>query len=145
MTRASMIELFQMRECLEGFAARLAARQAGAGASTAWLAEARSVWEAPEALDNALAHMENNVPFHDSIVAMAGNARLASTLALFQLPAYRLQFLRLLDRGQRELSASEHLAIIDAIVAGREARAEQCMRTHVRRAAALAQEIPGLT
>ncbi|MGE0486355.1 MAG: GntR family transcriptional regulator [Gammaproteobacteria bacterium] len=144
LSRADMAELFEMREALEGYAAGLAARRVDAGGHRVWLAEARAVWTGTEVLGDALAHMENNVPLHDGLVAMAGNVRLRTTLAQFELPAYRLQFMRLLDRVEREESAREHLAIIDAILGGRAAMAEKRMRAHVRRAGALAQAIPGL-
>lgn len=144
MTRADLAELFQLRECLEGFAAGLAAGHGASGARRAWLKEARAVWLTHEVLNNELSHMENNVPLHDGIVAMAGNSRLTASLKLLELPAYRLQFLRLLDRQQREISAHQHVGIIDAILARKAAQAEKLMRAHVRRAAQLAQSIPGL-
>lgn len=144
MTRADLAELFQMRECLEAYAAGLAATRCAAGAQPAWLAEARTVWLADEVLNNELTHMENNVPLHDGIVALAGNTRLSAALKLFELPGYRLQFLRLLDGEQRRVSARQHVDIIDAIVAGKCAAAEKLMRAHVRRAGELAQLIPGL-
>lgn len=144
MTRADLAELFQLRECLEGFAAGLAAAHAGNNGRRAWLMEARTVWQGDEVLNNELSHMENNVPLHDGIVAMAGNQRLTASLKLLELPAYRLQFLRLLDAAQRQLSAREHLDIIDAILAGKAALAEKRMRAHVRRAGQLAQRITGL-
>jgi DNA-binding GntR family transcriptional regulator len=144
MTRADLAELFQLRECLEGFAAGLAATRVKHSSERIWLREARAVWLAKDVLDNELSHMENNVPLHDGIVAMAGNTRLAASLKLMELPGYRLQFLRLLDREQRVISAGQHLEIIDAIVAGKAAQAEKLMRAHVRRAGELAQLIPGL-
>ena len=144
MTRADLAELFQMRECLEGFAGGLAAARIGHGSNRAWLTEARAVWLADDVLNNELSHMENNVPLHDGIVAMAGNTRLVAALKLLDLPGYRLQFLRLLDRQQRTVSARQHVDIIDAILAGKAAQAEKLMRAHVRRAGQLAQLIPGL-
>ena len=144
MTRSDLAELFQMRECLEGFAAGRAATRVTLGSNRAWLREARAVWLAKDVLDNELSHMENNVPLHDGIVAMAGNTRLAASLKLMELPGYRLQFLRLLDHEQRAVSARQHLDIIDAIAAGKAAQAEKLMRAHVRRAGQLAQLIPGL-
>ncbi len=143
LSRAAMMELFDLRACLEGFAAGLAAARIDAAARRT-LNEARRTWRDPEVLGNALTHMENNVPLHDTIVALSGNARLAQQLAPLQIPGYRLQFLQLLDREQREISAAEHLAIIDTILAGKCARAEKLMRAHVRRAGRLAQAIPGL-
>lgn len=144
MTRADLAELFQMRECLEGYAAALAAQRMKQHSSRVWLLEARAVWLADDVLDNELTHMENNVPLHDGIVAMAGNKRLQRALKLLELPGYRLQFLRLLDRAQRTVSARQHIDIIDAVLAGKPVQAEKLMRAHVRRAGELAQLIPGL-
>lgn len=93
---------------------------------------------------NELTHMERNVFWHDGIVAMSGNARLVRSLKPLQIPGYRLQFLRLLDRAQREVAVREHLAIIDAILAGQAARADRLMRADVARAGVLAEAIPGL-
>lgn len=144
LSRADMAELFELREALEGYAAGLAARRLDSSSQRAWLAEARAVWSGSDVLGDALTHMENNVPLHDGIVAMAGNSRLRATLAQFELPAYRLQFMRLLDRAERARSAREHVAIIEAILGGRAASAEKLMRAHVRRAGVLAGDIPGL-
>jgi len=144
MSRVAMSELFQLRECLEGYAAGLAAGRIALASHRAWLQEARAVWLKRDVLDNELAHMENNVPLHEGIVAMAGNQRLADMLRPLDLPGYRLQFLRLLDGEQRVVSAHQHLDIIDAILAGKPARAEKLMREHVRRAGRLALLIPGL-
>lgn len=144
LSRTAMSELFQMRECLEGYAAGLAASRVALGSHRAWLEEARAVWLTRDVLDNELAHMENNVPLHGGIVAMAGNARLVDMLRPLDLPAYRLQFLRLLDAEQRVISARQHLDIIDAILSGKVARAEKLMREHVRRAGQLALLMPGL-
>lgn len=144
LSRAALAEMFELREGLEGYAAGLATRRIAAGAPAAFLSEARAVWRGAAARANALAHMENNVPFHAGIVTLAGNRRLAQALAPLELPAYRLQFLRLLDREQLEASAAEHLALIDALLEGRAARAEKLMRAHVRRAGQLAQRIVGL-
>ena len=144
MTRADLAELFQLRECLEGFAAGLAATRVATGSHRAWLTEARAVWLRDEVLNNEMSHMENNVPLHDGIVAMAGNARLAASLKLLELPGYRLQFLRLLDSGQRTVAAKEHLAIIHAPLASKAPQAEHLMRAPVHGAGARAQMIPGL-
>ncbi len=144
MTRTAMAELFQVRASLEGLAAGLAAERVDVGANRSWLREARQIWTDTEVLTNELTHMENNVPLHDGIIAMSGNARLASVLKPLDLPGYRLQFLRLLGTAERDVSARQHLDIIDAILAGKATRAEKLMRAHVRRAGELAQAIPGL-
>lgn len=144
LSRTDMRELFQIRASLEGLAAGLAAARVECDGHRQWLRAMRAEWSGDAVRSNELAHMERNVPLHDGIVSMSGNARLVRTLKPLQIPGYRLQFLRLLDRAQREVSVREHLAIIDAILAGQAARADRLMRAHVARAGALAETIPGL-
>lgn len=148
MTRTAMQEMFELRECLEGYAAGLAATRVRGDSERsshrAWLEEARAIWAGETVPGDALAHMENNVPLHDGIVAMAGNARLKGTLAQFDMPAYRLRFMRLIDNAELARSAHDHVTIIDAILDGSAARAERAMRAHVRRSGRLALRIPDL-
>jgi DNA-binding GntR family transcriptional regulator len=143
-TRADMRELFEVRACLEGRAAGLACARAELPVHRRWLRAARAEWCGEAVLANELTHMERNVPLHEGLIAMSGNARLARLLRPLAIPGYRLPFLRLLDGAARARSAREHVAIIDAVLAAKAARAEQLMRAHVARAGALAETIPGL-
>lgn len=144
MTRRDMAELFAIRERLEAMAAGLAATHVGRGDNRKRLEKMKDAWRHDDVLNNELTHMEKNVPFHEAIIAMSGNQRLARMLKPLQIPGYRIQYLKLLDRPFRELSAQEHVAIADAILAGDSDLAERLMRQHVRRSGELAQYIPGL-
>jgi len=144
LSRDDMRELFQIRATLEGLAAGLAATRIDMADNRRWLEKTRAQWTGDEVLDNEMTHMQRNVPLHEGIIARSGNARLMRSLKPLQIPGYRVPFLRLLDRGYREVSAREHLAIVDAILAGNAARADRLMRAHVERAGRLAQSIPGL-
>lgn len=148
LTRRDMAELFEVRERLEGLGAALAAANVAANVAAQgnreWLAAARKLWRQDEVLGNALKHMEENVAFHHGIMVMGGNQRLLRMLEPLQMPGYRMQFLQLIDDRHRQTSASEHIGIIDAILAGDAVKAERLMREHVRHAAGLAQQIPGL-
>jgi DNA-binding GntR family transcriptional regulator len=144
MTRRDMTELFQIRERLEGLGAALAAENASAEGRREWLAAARKLWRSDAVQENAFKHMAENVAFHQGVMLMGGNQRLIRLLEPMQVPGYRMQFLQLIDDKRRRGSAAEHLAIIEAIAAGDAPRAERLMREHVRSAARLAQQIPGL-
>ncbi|MBW7836054.1 MAG: GntR family transcriptional regulator [Sphingomonadales bacterium] len=144
MTRRDMAELFAIRERLEAMAAGLAAANIDKGDNRQRLERMKEVWAQDDVLNNELTHMEKNVPFHEAIITMGNNLRLARMLKPLQIPGYRIQYLKLLDRPFRELSAQEHTAIADAILAGNSDLAERLMRQHVQRSGELAQNIPGL-
>lgn len=143
LTRRDMAELFEVRERLEGLAAALCAARVNEGDHRARLKAMREQWLRADLRSNSLKHMEENVELHGAIVAMAGNQRLTRMLEPLQIPGYRIQFLQLLDDERRVRSAEEHIAIIDALLAGDASRAERLMREHVRRAGRIAQLIPG--
>jgi len=145
LSRRDMAELFEIRERLEGLGAALcASRASGQSQIRAQLRQARRHWSEMETQGNALRHMQDNVDFHRDLIEMSGNARLLRTLAPMQIPGYRMQFIQLMDDRHCAISATEHVAIIDAMLAGDATEAERLMRHHVRRAGELAQSISGL-
>ena len=144
LTRRDITELFEVRERLEGLGAALSAANVDAPGNREWLQAARKSWRNDELTSNALKHMEENVGLHRGIILMGGNQRLMRILEPLQMPGYRMQFLQLLDDKRRSASATEHIAIIDAILAGDANKAEKLMREHVRNAGKLAKQIPGL-
>jgi DNA-binding GntR family transcriptional regulator len=144
LSRKELADLFVVRERLEGLAAFLAAEHAGDPANRAWLEAQRGNWMRAVMIQNERTHMDENVPLHEGIVRMSGNERLAEVLRRLQAPFYRQRFLDLLDEDRRHESVEDHLLIIDALLAGDGAKAEELMRLHVRRAGSLAQQIVGL-
>ena len=144
LTRRDMADMFEVRERLEGLGAALSAANVEHEGNREWLAAERKLWKREEVLTNAIKHMEDNVAFHRGLIVMGGNQRLMRMLEPLQMPGYRMQFLQLIDDKRRQQSAAEHIAIIDAILAGDSPKAERLMREHVRRAGKLAQQIPGL-
>jgi DNA-binding GntR family transcriptional regulator len=144
MTRRDMAELFEVRERLEGLAASLCAANVNRDGHRARLRELREVWKQQSVRRDSVEHMASNVELHRGIIVLADNQRLIRILEPLQVPGYRMQFLDMLDQEQREQSAEDHVAILDAILAGDPAKAERLMREHVRHAGKLAQQIPGL-
>jgi DNA-binding GntR family transcriptional regulator len=144
LTRKELSDLFEVRERLEGLAAFLAAGRAHEPENRAWLEAQRANWSRAVMLHNERTHMEENVPLHQGIIAMSGNARLADIIHRLQVPAYRQRFLELLDEARRQESVDDHLMILEAVLAGDGPKAEEFMRLHVRRAGALALRIADL-
>lgn len=144
LTKRDMVELFELRERLEGLGAALAAEHAAEPGNREWLQAERKQWRKEELVTNALLHMEENVRFHRGINQMSGNQRLGRMLEPLQMPGYRMQYLQLIDDKRRRLSAAEHIAIVDAILAQDSNKAEKLMRDHVRQAGKLALQIPAL-
>jgi DNA-binding GntR family transcriptional regulator len=144
MTRRDMIELFEVRERLEGMAASLCAANINREGYRTRVRELREVWKQQSVRRDSVEHMSSNVELHRGIIMLADNQRLIRILEPLQVPGYRIQFLALLDQERRDESVEDHLAILDAILAGDGAKAERLMREHVRRAGKLAAQIPGL-
>lgn len=129
-----LLELYQVREALEGMAARLAAERMSDGAVEELKAlvqqhgrdVARECWQ-------AYFQQEGDLDFHYRIVIGSGNLRLVRILCddLYHLARmYRCQFGMKSDRARDALK--EHALIVDAI-AGRDGElAEWLMRRHVR-------------
>lgn len=125
-------EIFQLREAIEGLAARLAAEHIGLGdhreKMKSCVAEMRRIVNARE----RSAYVQHNHRFHELIYAMAGNDRLRETASQLTLPIYKMRFHRLLDTNYDKTSAGEHELIAAAILEGDGSRAERAMRAHIR-------------
>jgi DNA-binding GntR family transcriptional regulator len=125
-----VVELYTMREALEGTAARLAAQHASE-AELATLSEINQ--KEPELFDNPRQLSRLNRRFH-SLISMSAHNRyllkslenMASTIAL--LPT----MLNL--AGRAEQAHAEHKAILDAIVSRSPDAAEMAAREHIRSA-----------
>lgn len=125
-----VVELYVMREVLEGAAARLAAQHAG---ETEIAAMAEIVAREPAAFRDARALAGVNQQLHGLLYLAAHNRYLLRSLE--QLAATMSLLPTLLTRGGRaEQAHAEHRAILDA-VAGRDGdAAEEAARAHARAA-----------
>lgn len=139
----AILELFQMREALEGYACRLAARQMPDEAIEALLSDLES------AHAGAAAPAAPRFDFHERVVRGSGNSRIIDSLCgdLYHL----LRIYRRISGAvpeRKELAFTEHWQILRAIKARDAALAESLMRSHVERAGrhVLAQvpETPGI-
>lgn len=130
--RAEVFELYQMREILEGTAARLAAENV-TGAEIALLRELHAAFEAAHTPQE---WARINKQFHDVIVGAVRNRYYHSPLEELQ------DFLALLGGttfavdGRAHMAVEEHRRIVDAIAARDPDAAEHAAREHIRGALA---------
>jgi DNA-binding GntR family transcriptional regulator len=130
LSRADVVDLFQIREVLEGEAARLADE----GDNRHRLELAAKVMDTYKNKNDTFAYMDENTRYHELIVDLSGNKLLARLIVQLQVHAFRLLFRRLIIEGSAmDNSITEHDAVATAILAGDARGAERQMRRHVRR------------
>ncbi len=128
-----LLELYEIRESLEGLACRLATERM----TDAEIDELRRVLETHERDEAFLAgrgyyQQEGDFDFHYRIIQGSGNRTLANLLCneLYQLVRmYRIQFSALPNRPRQAFS--EHHRILDAIAERDGELAELLMRRHI--------------
>jgi DNA-binding GntR family transcriptional regulator len=133
-------QLYDLREVLDGLAARLAA--------------ARATPAALSRLDRALGRMRQcltrqdanqwfgaHVAFHDEIFRASGHGRLGSFSGLVRLSIQRFHPLLLKTPHRLEDAFREHREIHEAIVARDGERAERLARAHIANAKAIVLEV----
>lgn len=130
------VELYDLREVLDGLAARLAATRATA-ATRARLE--RALIRMTQCLERRDANQwfPAHVSFHDEIFRAAGNARLLALGAVVRLSIRHFHPLLLRTARRLEDASREHRGIFEAIVARDAARAETLARAHIANAKAI--------
>jgi len=122
----------EIREALEGFAARLSALRA----SPATVAEMRALFTQFEGVDidagpGAVAFAKANAHFHRMLVQSSGNALLIRVAQTYDhMGTVQLKIIERLHRAPNSLT--EHQSIIDAIAAQDGDAADLAARQHVR-------------
>jgi DNA-binding GntR family transcriptional regulator len=126
-----IVELSQVREVIEGLAARLAAQRGDHAVVTSLGHAVENMRKAAAAgdLERAAVH---GTDFHDAVVIGSGSRKLLQFYRqlMNQMTYHRLAYQQ---AGRTEASAEEHAAILEAIVARDADAAEYAMREHVRR------------
>jgi DNA-binding GntR family transcriptional regulator len=132
-TRADIVELFQMKEILEGAAARLFAARGDVPELHA-LRSNVELSDAAVAREDVAGYAAQVGGFHDLIVRGSGNRKLHThyTLLMNQLAYPRLVATSLSRPGRLVESDAEHGHVLALISARDESTAERVMREHVR-------------
>jgi DNA-binding GntR family transcriptional regulator len=131
MTSEDIIELYVMREVLEGLASRLAARRSARRCLEEFatlIPEMKRVGEAGEIRE--LSRL--NFRFHEIVRDAAGNRYLDRSLAQIQNAARRFPDPTLGLPGRVKESIEEHVGLADAISRGDAAEAEKLAIEHMR-------------
>ena len=144
LTREDVANLYEVREGIEGLAARLAAKHIDEADNAKRLRAAikrmRDVFDSGD----AAAYMESNESLHGLIFELSGNNALVKMVQQLRLPVFRLQFSRMM-RSSAEAkndSVEDHEKVVQAILAGNPKKAERAMRTHVRHAGRMILHLP---
>lgn len=138
---ARLLEAYELREVLDGLAARLAAQRGGRDLHV----QLRRQLELQEmALHpfNARLWTRLNVAFHMLIVEYANNGLLLRQQSLIRLTGQVFYPELLLEPARAAQACEEHRIIAAVISAGDENGAEQAARTHVRRTMAQLRATP---
>ncbi len=127
----AVMELYQMREVLEGTAAGLAARHA----SEAEITLLRDLVESEPGLSAAAQEMaQHNRQFHSTLYRAAHNRYLLKTLNVLADAMALLGMTTLSLTGRSETARSEHGDIVAALEARDSDAAERAARAHIRAA-----------
>jgi len=128
---AEVLELYAMREILEGAAARLAAQHASAPEIDA-LKDLEQAFETH--LDDPLEMARINQVFHETIFRAARNRYLDSALQELQDGISLLGSTTFSVGGRPSTAAEEHRGLIEAIASRNPDLAEKLARTHIQEA-----------
>lgn len=127
----AVMELYQMREVLEGTAARLAARYA----SEAEIVALQEILNNESVLSaEPDVQAEQNRRFHNAIYHAAHNRYLLKSLNSFRDSMALLGPTTFSVSGRSKTALDEHWEILNAIESHDAARAEECARQHIRMA-----------
>lgn len=123
-------EVYEVRSCHEGLAARLAAGRVTDDRRTRLAAHREQVHEDRRLTDSA-AWVVANDRFHSAILELAGNSRLSDIVDRTKVYYFNRHVAALYSEADRDRSSQEHLQIVDAIAAEDPDCAEAIARQHV--------------
>ncbi|MBP1468434.1 FCD domain-containing protein [Candidatus Chloroploca sp. M-50] len=126
-----ILEIYQVRECLESLAARIAAEQIPSEQLAALTHElAFSEQCATEGHHNEI--LESDIRFHKLIISATQNQRLAAILTTLDDQMYRIRLTLPRSAGWIEETLAEHRAIVERITTRDADGAARAMGTHLR-------------
>ena len=128
---AKVLAAYQLREVIDGLAARLAAQSpdtAGRNALAQRLATHRAALEPWSPSTYTL----ENVAFHLAVIALAGNEYLSAQAPIVRMTSQVFTPVALVEPAHASLAVSQHEQIMTAIGAGDGQAAEWLARAHIR-------------
>lgn len=129
--RKKLLAAYQLREMIDGLAARLAAQSADVEARQELLrlVDAQRVtlepWDAGH-------YTLSNVDFHTAVIALADNEYVTSQIPLVRMTSQVFTPVRILEPERAAAAVSEHAVVAQAIADGDGQEAERLARLHIR-------------
>ena len=142
LSRSEVVDLFRVREVVEGLAARQAAERI---ADLRVQKQIRGLVEEISGLrrkSDLAAYRAHNERFHAALVELSNNKELSKLIRRLQIAIYYIQFRRQLDTGLIAQSLDDHEAICSAITRGETDNAERAMRAHIRHSSSSIAMLP---
>jgi DNA-binding GntR family transcriptional regulator len=137
--------IYQVREALEGYAARVAAARIGEGDNRERLLAVLEQGRRHLARPNFQEFVVDNRLFHHTIVQMSENPELSALIDKYQAPVFMIQLRQLIGVDQMiRNSLAEHEAIAAGILNGDPDAASEAMRRHLWHSADALVKIPSL-
>ena len=127
----TLLAAYQMREMVDGLAARLAAEHRDE-ALPARLRDLIEQQRGAVAEWDPGRYTQTNVEFHGAIMAAADNQFVTAQLPLVHMTARVFAPVAHVDRSRAEMAVQEHVPIADAIAAGDADESERLARAHIR-------------
>ncbi|MFC4278517.1 GntR family transcriptional regulator [Achromobacter aloeverae] len=132
-TSREILNVFRIRQSLEGLAASLAAEHFRADVHLDEAATLRRIAAGKQ--DTQRPFSEENREFHNAILRLSDNPQLETLIQQLLLPLVRYQIRGSLDAAYLKRSRREHMAIAKAILANDPKAAGKHMHTHLGHAA----------
>lgn len=126
-----MLDVFEVREDMEGFAAKLAAERI-TDSEKKELREIASQYEIALNKGDKETIIELDEKFHNFIVSCSGNSTLSELVSYVQELSLRFRYLYYNDFSLYESTAEQHNHIVDAITSGRSEEARREADAHVK-------------
>jgi DNA-binding GntR family transcriptional regulator len=129
-------DLLEIREVVEGLAARKAASRIGMADYTERLRLVQKRLNAAEEnTEDPDAYFRANADYHSLLLEIGGNVRLPAVLDHLYITFFRAQAGGLMSHASMRRSNDDHRRITDAILRGDTGLAEMLMRSHTQRTA----------
>ncbi|MEM5384864.1 GntR family transcriptional regulator [Paraburkholderia phymatum] len=140
-----VVKVFEIREALEGFAARLAATRIHIGENRERFLAVLDQGRVHAVRPVFLGFIKDNRAFHQEIVRVCGNPQLGELIDKYQLPAFMIQLRQTI--GSEQIignSLTEHEDIATAILAGDPDAAYEAMKRHLWHSAEMILKLPAM-
>lgn len=131
LTRTEVIEIYQLREALEGLAARLTGQTKLTNAQKSQLIKIQDSLDKATQTENHEEFRKANDAYHSFIRTASGNTYLEIHLERLHFPIFQLQFRMFFDNKDLNVANADHVLITKAILEGDAATAEKVMRKHI--------------